>query len=149
MQALSVAKHDVGHGELDAEHRAIFDLQDEAIAAFRAGDRLRGAIALHAVEEALGDHFAVEERLMRDSGYPERAVHDEAHRLFVADLGRLASVVSDGTSAAAAAVWLDSRSGSWWRMHIRTNDAALARHLAAAPPPPAEPGDLANEAPPR
>ncbi|MFL5263413.1 MAG: bacteriohemerythrin [Anaeromyxobacteraceae bacterium] len=144
--AQRAANHDLGHPALDEQHRHLLNLHFEALDALRAGNRDGAVMTLLALEAAVGEHFAFEEALMRDSGYPERAMHEDAHRQFGSDLAKLIAALAEGASAAATALWLDSRNGSWWRMHIRTNDASLARHLALVPAPP--PAARAEAAPP-
>jgi hemerythrin len=148
MPAPSVVSHDLGHPTLDAQHASIFQLQREIIAAFRAGDTEGGTTALHVLEKDMREHFVLEERLMRDSAYPERALHGEAHDLFRADFGKLIADIARGTSHSAVALWLESRLGSWWKLHVRTNDAALVRHLLAVPVAAVPPAPLAERAPP-
>jgi hemerythrin len=144
--AQRATNHDLGHPALDEQHRHLLELHLEALDALRAGNRDCAMMALLALEAAVTEHFAFEEALMRDSRYPERAVHEDAHRLFTSDLAKLIGGLAEGASAGATALWLDSRNGSWWRMHLRTNDASLARHLALVPAPP--PAAAAEAAPP-
>ena len=48
------------------------------------------------------------------------------------DLIALLAEIARNPCSPLVRLWLESRYESWWKLHARSNDAALARHLAAA-----------------
>jgi hemerythrin len=141
------ADHDTGHDAVDAQHRELFRLHGDASQAARGGDAAAALAALHSLLQGTREHFAFEERLMTETAYPRRDEHAAIHADFVADLASLVAEAGRDACSGLVRLWLDSRYASWWRLHVRANDAALARHVTAcaalaAPPAgaPAEPG---------
>lgn len=115
-----------GYVPMDDQHRALFDLLDEALSAARSGSP-EMSWKVRALCEATRDHFAFEERAMPDD-HPGRDAHVAAHRAFAADLSGLRAAAEDG-KAPLVAVWLDSRFASWFRLHTAASDRALAARL--------------------
>jgi len=71
----------VGVPELDEDHRRLFDVINRVLEAERRGESVQWVIqelTLYANE-----HFAREERLMAEAGYPGLDAHREAHRAFI------------------------------------------------------------------
>ena len=76
---------------------------------------------------------------MSETAYAGRERHAEAHRTFMRDvLALVAEAARDGTSGLVR-LWLESRYASWWKLHVRTNDLALAAHVRSIPAPAAAP----------
>lgn len=115
---------------LDGQHVELFRALDRAAAAL-PGDRAgEVAEAVAAFADVFVEHVAVEEALMEDTLWPERARHRAAHELFGADLQRVRDELGRRGVTAAVAEWVRSRAPDWLRFHIRTNDAPFAAHLA-------------------
>ena len=121
-------EYSVGVAAVDHEHQelitAINDVFDETGAAVAGG----------AVEEALGDiyntiaaHFALEENLMRKSGYAEYQAHKDEHE----DLLEQLRDIMDGyaNDPRSARRDLASRLGDWFSGHFSTFDARLHGEL--------------------
>lgn len=83
--ALSVGSH-----ELDEQHRSIFSLLNELHeAALGGAGRDRISPTLTSLVEHLGVHFATEERLMRECGYPGYPTHKAEHDAFADEVKSL------------------------------------------------------------
>jgi hemerythrin len=78
------------------------------------------------------DHFAAEERIMVETGFPGYNVHKAAHERFIRDYQSLRKLHED--SGANAAVTIKARTwlSEWLKNHIGCTDQLLARHLRSA-----------------
>lgn len=120
----------VGDPGLDAQHRELFRRAEEVIAAAERGDgQVAGAIEF--LHEYAAAHFAVEEELMEERGYPGLLRHKAEHDRFVEDLLELADAHDRGGREARVAVRLAAWLAEWMVRHVAGTDAELGRHLAA------------------
>ena len=75
--------------KLDAQHKDVFEMINELADAMRKGE---GAAAIQPTLTRLMEHLCIhiedEEELMRRTGYPELAAHQEEHRLYLIRLER-------------------------------------------------------------
>jgi hemerythrin len=115
---------------IDAQHRELFERArkfEEAIQAGEPGYRLEELFAFLA-EYAL-QHFAAEEKYMRDVGYPRLAEHILEHRGFMRNFDSLVPLWnSEGESAAV----LDALRGfldSWLTEHIGKSDHRIGEFV--------------------
>lgn len=73
-------EYSVGHPEIDAQHKRLFQFADELHSAMASG---KGKDVLSATLAKLINytkvHFATEERLMQQYSYPDYAGHKQAH----------------------------------------------------------------------
>src|SRR5512134_3985517 len=72
----------VGDADIDDQHRELFRRAARLIDALRSGDRGEVLPTLAYLEAYAVHHFAGEERLMRELGYPGLAEHVAAHGRF-------------------------------------------------------------------
>lgn len=122
----------IGVPAVDDQHRELFRQVNLVLAAL--GDE-RGAEVGRALE-FLGryaiEHFAAEERLMRECGYPELEPHRREHVEFVQSFQEVCrSYLAEGARPPVVVrlnVWLCS----WLRRHVGQTDRALGRYLASA-----------------
>lgn len=123
---------ETGHPALDEQHLELFRLHLEALDGVRGGDGRSPRTVLAELLDRTREHFAFEEKLMAEAAYPQRELHARTHSEFMADL---VALVSEGTrepSATVVRLWLESRYASWWKWHVRSTDAPMAKHLRAA-----------------
>ena len=113
----------IGVSEIDAQHKALFERAGKFEAAVRAREpyyRLEDLFAY--LLDYARVHFAAEEQLMRDMGYPRLAEHVQEHSEF---RHRLLSLIpqweSEGDSTAMLAALLGFM--EYW----------LTEHVARAP----------------
>jgi hemerythrin-like metal-binding protein len=124
--------YSVGVADVDHEHRELIGLVNAT-----AGAILEGAPP-EAVERCFGDllraigaHFALEERFMREAGYDRLAQHKADHERL---LDRLRDIMDradqDRDSVAGALV---GTLEEWFAAHFRTHDARLHGRLGPHP----------------
>jgi hemerythrin len=121
----------VGFEEIDGQHRLLLGDLEIARAAVDGGDVEAVKAALAAVGDAFVSHFAAEESLMAESGYPDRGKHKGAHDLFLEDLAQLGRELETLGLSPLARHWVTTRLPEWTRFHIQVNDAPLGQFLAA------------------
>lgn len=125
-------KMDTGHAVIDEQHRGLLQLHGEVLEAARTGDTGTTPMVLQHLLEETRQHFAFEEGLMAAAGYAGSAAHAADHAAYLRDLAALVSEAHRAASLPVVQLWLESRCTSWWKYHVRSSDAALAAHLAAA-----------------
>ncbi|HET8733715.1 MAG TPA: bacteriohemerythrin [Anaeromyxobacteraceae bacterium] len=122
--------YEIGVPAIDAQHRTLFERAGMFAAAVRAGepyDRLEDLftyLTRYAVE-----HFAAEERLMQDLGYPDFAEHAAQH---VAFQNRLLSLIPQWDSEGASRAMLLAMLGflhTWLDDHITRSDQRIGEFV--------------------
>jgi hemerythrin-like metal-binding protein len=120
---------EVGHAEMDGEHRGLFGLTLQAAGCLERNDPGGVAGALSALFTTSAAHFEREEALMVESGYPGLKEHREAHGAFMVDFGKLRSEIQSRGLSPLFRLWFGSRFQDWLRFHIRGQDVQFYRHL--------------------
>jgi hemerythrin len=123
------ASLEVGHAEMDGEHRGLYGLTLQAAECLDRGDAGGVVGVLSALFTTSVTHFEHEEALMRQSAYPALAEHLEAHRAFMLDFGKLREEVRARGLSPLFRLWFGSRFQDWLRYHIRGQDVQFYRHL--------------------
>lgn len=122
----------VGSDLIDNQHRSLIERVNCLVAAIEEGrEEEEIARLFDFLKEYTQDHFTAEERLMRDSGYPESEGHAAEHRAFcekIADLeGRMAA---EGMTRVLKRDF-DEAVIDWLFDHICRTDRALGKYLGA------------------
>lgn len=78
-----------GNALLDEQHRAIFEWLAELQSAASEERTLFGAYAITRLKNFTRTHFAAEEALMKEAGYPGLAEHIAEHEAFRARLAEI------------------------------------------------------------
>ena len=121
----------VGVREIDAQHRVLIELLNRlAEAASRGGEAGLEAEALARLSEYIEQHFAMEERLMREHGYAEAPAHLEAHRRLTEQVQQMASQHQKGQGPSLEDLALFLR--QWLVTHILQTDRLLGAALNRA-----------------
>jgi hemerythrin len=116
----------LGEAEIDAQHRFVFALANEFIAA--TGKAALTACAMQLYQHTR-EHFKHEEALMRALKFPEYAAHVEWHNQFISRLNDIsASIGQDNLQRQD----LETLMSDWALKHIAQYDARLAAYIAAA-----------------
>lgn len=124
----------LGVPELDAQHAELFGRVDRLLDAMIVHDRSEAVRLIGFLERHVEEHFEAEERLMRESGYPDSALHVAEHRAFRADIAELvASLAAEGPTARLV-LRLEREVTGWLRDHVYSTDHCLARWLLSRPP---------------
>jgi hemerythrin len=121
----------VGHPEIDAQHQELFRRVARLLEAMLDGSGDEVAPLFEFLNSYVVDHFAAEEALMQESGFPGYNVHRAAHERFVRDLHALRALHTASRASAAVAIKAQTWLVHWLKTHIASIDQQLARHLLA------------------
>ena len=115
---------------LDEQHRILFDMINALDEAADSSEESQSVTAiLHRLIEYADGHFADEEGLLRDHGYPEYEEHRAEHDRFVKTVSDFAEDLVERKEGLRAEMvdFLDS----WIRGHIRHTDKKYVPFLLA------------------
>lgn len=119
---------EVGVQQIDTQHRKLFDLANELADAVREG---KGALPLGKILNELTTytqiHFAAEEQLMSQHGYPATAEHKACHQ----ELTKRVAEFKRALQAGDVAIVDDALQffTAWLSKHIMEIDKAFAKAL--------------------
>lgn len=117
-----------GNTEIDRDHQRLVALFNTFSSAMNAGE---GEALIESVLEDLADyvryHFAREEALMVETGYPGYAAHKKMHDIFSA---QVADVLAHHVVGSAMSAFLLSFLAKWLTGHILGADQQLGAYLA-------------------
>jgi hemerythrin len=120
----------MGVEEIDAQHRAIFDNFNMLSAACDEGagtDRLMEMVDF--MNTYSMTHFAAEEKLAEEYGYPGLDTQRDEHRLFAADLAEIRErITADGPSSDCV-IALKGKLIKWLIHHIKHVDGELCAYI--------------------
>ena len=121
-----------GNDEIDAQHRELFARIQTLLDASRSQRSREEVVRLL---EYLGgyvvDHFAAEERMMEESGYPRLGGHRAEHLQFVKELAILRHELKSEGPTKIFVIRVGNRVTEWLREHIYRTDRILADWLRA------------------
>jgi hemerythrin-like metal-binding protein len=118
---------------IDAHHRALLDLANrvvdpntlsQGVATFRDALRVLCACVQY--------HFAAEEHVMQNMGYPRLDHHRQWHDRFRRNIDGLAVRVQDGGLSRPVAIEISFAFETWFLEHIRIMDRDVAAFLREA-----------------
>lgn len=96
-------------------------------------DLLAGEVSNPAVDGALAElgehtrrHFADEEQVMRETGFPVYEIHKGEHDRVLADIAAQVECWLQGRDARALRDWLDRAVGTWLVEHVSSMDFVTA-----------------------
>jgi hemerythrin len=119
----------VGVPMIDAQHQELFRRAERLILALRGGDRAEVAPLVVYLSEYAATHFADEERLMADVGFPELADHRAAHEAFRKEFKELVKDYERKGPTPLVALTLHNWLSDWLRRHVSTVDVRLATFI--------------------
>lgn len=116
--------------ELDRQHQRLFRTLGELDYALRTGraDSIIGEVVEKVIEYTIS-HFAAEEDLMQQHGFPGLAAHRHDHRMLAQKLAKfnLSNMAGRPDIPSAFLHFLQA----WWRDHILTTDKEYSEFLNA------------------
>ncbi len=118
------ARFVLGVPAMDRSHREMVDLVNQMD---RASDASFAYLFADLVNHTRA-HFASEEAMMRQSGFPAIAEHKGEHARVLGELERLAGRLRGGRLAPVRA-YVREQIPDWFALHASTMDSALAAHL--------------------
>lgn len=126
---------ETGFAVLDEQHRRYFSLVNECLAMTgdthdsrqinpaKLTERL-GFLRRYAVE-----HFATEQRIMQESGYPDYQAHFKEHMSFLNNIGVLDKQLREHGFSDKLARELQFHALEWFIQHIQVTDMKLVEYL--------------------
>ncbi|MGN6222157.1 bacteriohemerythrin [Pseudoxanthomonas sp.] len=130
--ALLVWQDDLNTGVdvIDAQHRRIVEMINRLHIANRSMERIAVAEVIEELVDYTLSHFAFEEELMEEAGYPFSAAHKRVHQLFAKRVGEYRMRFEAGDDIGDE---LRSMLARWLYNHIRSDDKdyadAVKHHL--------------------
>ena len=121
----------IGVPELDAHHEELFRRVDRLLDAMLVHDRSEAVRLLAFLQTYARDHFEAEERLMRESAYPDLELHVAEHVAFSAEIAELVRTLAEQGPSASLVLRLEREVTGWLRDHIYSTDLALGRYLVS------------------
>lgn len=118
-----------GNAEIDGQHQEILRRLADLVEALEQGRTEEIGTLYEFLGDYVVEHFAAEERAMRETAYPGVNVHCAAHERFVREYGELHRLYQATGPSFAIAVRTATWVQDWLRAHIFGADRALARHL--------------------
>lgn len=120
----------IGVPEIDREHLALANELRKLLAAVKDDDRDLTVVVAGNLIEGAKEHFAHEERLMREIRFTGSARHKQSHDEFLTKARlHFDELRADGLNADCLR-WV-ATTMDWFRSHVRVEDTALARALTA------------------
>ena len=114
----------VGDPAIDHEHRELIELINQLYELMHSGvERERVVESLGEIYAQIAAHFALEERMMRDSTYPALREHKTDHESLLDQLRDIMDRVEDDGSYDEERMTRDLE--RWFTEHFRTHDARL------------------------
>lgn len=120
----SLSEYALGIAEMDSAHGEFLSL----CASIQNATPEQFSVLFKELAEHTHGHFANENRLMQESGFPPTPIHMGEHQRVLGMIDRLVAQVERGDTAPASA-WLNGPAMEWFTQHLRTMDSALAFHL--------------------
>ena len=119
----------VGYEELDAQHKYMFGLINELFAAIREGHEAEKVkqIIDGAVDYSRR-HFADEERIMLQCGFPQFSSHKQIHDHYSQKINELMTDYRGRFGGVSSELLQFLK--AWWLSHILKMDKEYAPHLA-------------------
>ena len=116
----------VGIEEVDHEHKGLIELIARLQRELKSGaGRHEVIVYLGEIYAQISAHFALEEKMMRQTNYPAYADHKEDHETLLDDLRDIMDEVED--DGILDDVRLTDDLDRWFSDHFRTHDAKLHR----------------------
>ncbi len=121
----------VGVPEIDAQHQELFRRAERLIGALRAGDRREVEPLVRYLSDYVVEHFAAEERYMREIGYPGLEGHRAAHDAFREDLAEMLADYQRKGPTPLVALTMHNWLSDWLRRHTGGLDQEIGRFAEA------------------
>lgn len=112
----------LGYAPMDHVHEAFY----RAALRLLAADELDAPAAIEALESHLIEHFGLEEKWMRDSGFPAAACHVDEHAAVLTSVEQVRHALAQGHAGAELLHRLAQQLLAWFPSHADYMDSALA-----------------------
>lgn len=117
---------DTGIDVIDQQHRQLVAYVNRLVDARKGGNRILVGQVLNDVIDYTRTHFAFEEKLLQEAGYPYFDAHCSVHHRFVEKIETLQAQFQQSEDVSETLERMLSR---WLMTHIRSDDAAYAERV--------------------
>jgi len=124
----------IGIPAIDAQHKRLFELIQDLTDALHSG--LRGsdvARTLESLDQYKTRHFQLEEKYMRESGYPGLAEQQEAHGYFGLRFGQLRESLEDRGVTLEIMNFIQAELSRWITEHVTGLDKEFGKFYQTRP----------------
>jgi hemerythrin len=121
----------VGVPEIDAQHQELFRRAERLVTALRAGERGEVERLVKYLTAYVVEHFAAEERYMREIGYPGLEGHRAAHDTFREDFAEMVADYGKKGPTPLVALTMHNWLSDWLRRHVGGLDVEIGRFADA------------------
>jgi len=120
---------ETGHGDIDAQHRSLFALANALEEALGGDDFDTDTVenAIYGLTDYVIEHFADEEALMANAGYPGLMPHHRLHERLTEETMGFAARYFNGERVAASRI--APFVAGWLQEHIRGEDKRFVAYL--------------------
>ncbi len=122
--------------EVDDQHKRLFLEVNKVVEAVHTRDFAQVAKTLDYLAGYVEEHFAAEEKLMRETSYPEMQKHVGQHQAFVKRLLEVNASFTRYGATVPVVLKLDIWLLGWLWKHVRGPDAEMAEYLQRNTPTP-------------
>lgn len=116
-----------GNKDIDQQHQVLIGYINRLNLAMQTNDIASIKEVVSGLVDYTVDHFAFEERLMKETGYPDFANHKAKHEDLLATVRSKTSEFMAGSVSAHEIIAFLTE---WLTIHIQKTDRVLAKHLA-------------------
>lgn len=125
------SQYSVNIPTIDTQHRKIFAMINELHDAMKAGQGNAAApVVLRKLIAYTLEHFAAEEEMLTNAGYPQLAEHKAGHRKLAAEAERMANEYE--TKGVRIGIALAEFLREWLQKHILQTDMQYSEHMQTA-----------------
>ncbi|WP_295444493.1 bacteriohemerythrin [uncultured Thiodictyon sp.] len=117
----------VGIDVIDSQHRRIVDYINELAVARNERDKEEVTQVLMNLVDYTNTHFAFEEELMKNAGYPLSDSHKKVHEAFISNIKKFVQQHEEGRDVTSK---LMSTLQIWLTNHIKRDDKDYAPYAA-------------------
>lgn len=122
---------DTGIEVIDEQHKGIVKFINELHDAAATNDREKVSQVLQGLIQYTESHFAFEEDMLAQHGYPLLEPHKQIHRVFISRINKHKDDHEKGKNVARA---LSGELQIWLSSHIKTEDHDYVKALDIKPP---------------
>jgi hemerythrin len=121
---------EVGVLEIDSQHMELVDRLNSLVSmGHDAVSKEETQRTMDLLEEYIIKHFADEEKLQKQSNYPEYESHKKMHELYIGEFQKLKKEFADNGHSLKFTMDLNNSLINWIVKHIKSADVELGRYL--------------------
>ena len=124
---------ETGNAVIDSQHKKLIAAINDMLEACSQG---KGREVLKSTSDFLMDytekHFSAEEKLQRESGYPDYENHKRYHEGFKKTVREISDEINKNGSSIAMVGKVNTSIGGWLVDHIKREDVKVAAHIRAS-----------------